>query len=595
MTVDPKPAGSNKILVGVAWPYSNGEQHIGHIAGAYLPPDIFARYQRIIGNDVVMVSGSDTHGTPVAIKADEEGVTPAEIVNRFHPLFIECYLKLGITFDLFTHTDTQNHWDVTQAMFLRHREAGVIYTEKQKQLVDPIGDRFLPDRYVEGICPKCGYDGARGDQCDNCGSTYDAIELINPRSRITGNKNLEIRETEHFFFDLGKLNEPLIAWFNGAGKTHWRTHVANLTRSQLEERKLRGRPITRDLTWGIPIPLPGYDTKRFYVWYDAVIGYLSGTKEWAQITGNPEAWRTFWDPKTNANARLYNFIGKDNIAFHTIIWPAMLLAHGDLNVPYDVPANNYITMYGSKASKSRANVIPIRKALDRYQADAWRYALTAMAPESDDVDFTWDDFQDRVNSELLNKWGNLVNRILSFSFKRFNGQIPTPGVLDAADEELLAQIRNGFAGVGALFEAVKLRAAAIELIRLTELVNNYITTKAPFKLIKTDEAAAATVTWVALQCVAWLNTIWSPILPNSAQLVHEMIGRTGNLFGRQFTETVADARGEHLVLRYDHAGACARWEAEPLVGGTPIPEPKALFVKLEEGVAEREAALEAGS
>lgn len=577
------------ILVGVAWPYCNGEQHIGHIAGAYLPPDIFARYQRMAGHNVLMVSGSDTHGTPVTIKADEEGLTPPQVVERFHPLFIESYLKLGLTFDLFTHTETQNHWDVTQEMFLTHHRKGYIVKEWQNQLYDPSDGRFLPDRYVEGVCPKCGYEHARGDQCDSCGATYDAVELGNPRSKISGNTGLEVRKTEHFFLDLGKLNDDLLEWFS-AEKDHWRPHVANFTRSQLEERALRARPITRDMSWGISIPLEGYDTKCFYVWYDAVIGYFSASREWAALSGDPEAWRLWWDEsRDDVEARSYYFIGKDNISFHTIIWPGMLKAYGGLRLPYDVPANQYLNMAGRKFSKSRGNIIGIRDVLERYQPDAWRYALAAQAPEVTDVDFTWDDFVERVNNELLAKWGNLVNRVLSFTAKRFDGAVPQRGELDAGDNALLGEILRGFETVGAAYDGVKLRAATSELCRLTDLVNNYITQKAPFKLIKEDAAAAGTIISVALQCIAWLNTMWAPILPHSAQQTWEMLGFEGSLFGRQWTETVEDERGSHLVLRYDHNGARGAWHPVALPPGQKIGEPRALFVKLDPDVAEREA------
>ncbi len=579
---------SDFILIGVAWPYCNGEQHIGHIAGAYLPPDIFARYQRLRGRRVLMVSGSDTHGTPVTIRADEDGVTPADIVERYHPRFIDSYLRLGLTFDLFTHTDTQNHWDVTHDLFRRHLDKGYIYRATQQQIFDPKAERFLPDRYVEGTCPRCGAEGARGDQCDACGAIYDATELKNPRSRITGNTNLEVRDTEHFFLDLGKLNEPLLEWVR-AGKEHWRPNVLNFTRTQLEERKLRGRPITRDISWGITIPVPGYDDKRIYVWYDAVIGYLSASKEWSKLAGDPEAWRQWWDAAVNPGARAYYFIGKDNIPFHTIIWPGMLLACGGLNLPYDVPSNEYLNMAGRKFSKSRGNVIGINDVLDRYQPDAWRYALTAMAPEGNDVDFTWDDFVERVNNELLANWGNLVNRVVPFAVKRFDGKVPEPGALDDADRALLDEARRGFDTVAALYEAVRPKAALQEINRLSKLANLHYSNKAPFKTIKADPQAAATTVYVTLQVIAWLNVLWSPILPHTAQRVHEMLGAAGNLFGRQYTETIEDARGRHLVLRYDPSGAVGRWEAETLEPGRRLGEPAPLIVKLEDSVAEREA------
>ncbi|MBI5154406.1 methionine--tRNA ligase [Candidatus Poribacteria bacterium] len=587
-------SGARKILVCVAWPYANGEQHIGHIAGAYLPPDIFARFQRMSGADVLMVSGSDTHGTPITVRADEEGTTPDKVVERFHPRFIEAYLKLGLTFDLFTHTDTENHWNVTHELFLRHYEKEFIYKDTQRQIFDPKAGKFLPDRYVEGQCPKCGAEGARGDQCDACGATYDAIELKDPRSKITGNTSLEVRETEHFFLDLGKLNEPLLEWMR-SGKDHWRANVLNFTRAQLEERTLRGRPITRDISWGVTIPLDGYDDKRIYVWYDAVIGYLAASREWAALSGDAGRWREWWDAATHPDARAYYFIGKDNIPFHTIIWPAMLHAFGGLNMPYDVPSNEYLNMRGRKFSKSRGNIISINAVLERYQPDAWRYALTAMAPEGNDVDFTWDDFLERVNSELLANWGNLVNRVLNFAFKRFEGQVPVPGALQPVDEKLLSEIRAGFDGVAALYGAVKSKAASIELRRLSQLVNQYITETVPFTVIKTDVARAAAIIHSALQAIDWLNRMWAPILPHSSQKVHSMLGYDGQLFGRQYTQTVRDARGEHLVLRYDATGAAGRWEPGQLEPGQAMRAPEALFVKLDDDVPEREAALAGGA
>ncbi len=569
-----------KVLIGVAWPYANGLQHIGHIAGAYLPPDVFARFQRMKGNDVLMVSGSDTHGTPVTIKADEEGVTPADVIDRYHPTFIESYRKLGLTFDLFTHTDTENHWKVTQDFFACHREKGYIYTDTQQQMFDPQVQRFLPDRYVEGECPKCGSAEARGDQCDSCGAIYDATELKNPRSKISGSTDLEVRETEHFFLDLGKVNEPLLEWV-GTGKDHWRTNVRNFTKAQLAERKLRGRPITRDISWGVEIPEPGYESKRIYVWYDAVIGYLSASKEWASLSGDPDAWKTWWTEGESDGSRSYYFIGKDNIPFHTIIWPGMLWAYGGLNLPYDVPGNEYLNMKGRKFSKSRGNIIGILDVLERYQPDAWRYALTAAAPEGNDVDFAWEDFVDRVNGELVANWGNLANRVLSFAFKRFDGKVPVPGELQEVDATLLAETKAGFESVGALLEAVKLRAAAGELLRISSLVNNYITQTAPFTVIKTDTARAGTIVWTALQCIEWLKTMWSPVLPHSCQLLHEYLGHDTALFGRQYTETVRDVRGEHLVLRYDHSEAAGVWGPAHLSGGQTLRQPAPLFTMLD--------------
>ena len=577
-----------KILVGVAWPYVNGEKHIGQIAGAYLPPDIFARFQRMIGNDVLMVSGSDTHGTPIMLKAAAEGLTPAAVVDKYHELFVEGCLGMGITFDLYTHTDTQNHWEVTQKLFLRHLEAGYVYKAEQQQWYDPQSGRFLADRYVEGTCPFCGYPDARGDQCDNCGRIYDALELKNPRSKISGNTNLEVRSTEHFFLDMGKLNQPLLEWIQ-QGKEHWRPNVLNFTRGQLKLEELRGRPITRDIDWGVTIPLPGYENKRIYVWYDAVIGYLSAAVEWAHLIDQENAWREWWDAKVNPDALIYNFIGKDNIPFHTIIWPGMLMGYNDgnpeqLNLPYDVPANEYLNLHGGKFSTSRGNVIGFNWILRQFQPDAVRYVLTAQAPETADVEFTWQDFMDRINNELVANWGNLVNRMLGFAYKRFDGVIPAPGELDSVDLALLDEIKAGFATVGELYTGVKLKAALLETRRLSQRVNQYLNDKAPWKLINEDRAAAATAVYVALQAIDWLKLMWGPILPHSSAQLHAMLGYSQPLWGRQYTETIADARGTHVALRYDHGNASARWQAEPLPAGQALQEPKALFTKLDDAI-----------
>ncbi|MCB0116091.1 MAG: methionine--tRNA ligase [Caldilineaceae bacterium] len=574
-----------KILVGVAWPYVNGEKHIGQIAGAYLPPDIFARFQRMMGNDVLMVSGSDTHGTPITLQAEKEGITPQEVIEKYHRLFVDGCLAMGLTFDLYSHTDTQNHWDVTQKLFLRHLENGYIYKDTQKQWYDPEAKRFLADRYVEGTCPYCGYEDARGDQCDNCGRIYDALELKNPRSKITGSTDLAVRETEHFFLDLGKLNEPLLKWVE-TDKDHWRPNVLNFTKGQLGLNELRGRPITRDIDWGITIPLPGYEGKRIYVWYDAVIGYLSAAVEWG-LLNDTDAWRQWWDRDVNPDALIYNFIGKDNIPFHTVIWPGILMAYNDgeggekFNLPYDVPANEYLNFRGMQFSTSRGNVIGFNSVLREFQADAWRYVLTAVAPENSDTDFTWADFVERVNSELVANWGNLANRMLGFAYKRFDGVVPTPGELDQADLDLLDEIRAGFDSVGALYSAVKLKAALQEVRRLSQRVNQYLNDKAPWQSIKTDPAAAATSVYVSLQAIDWLKVMWAPILPHSSEALHGYLGYSEPIFGNQYTEEVTDARGTHLVLRYDHSAASVRWAAGTLPPGQTLQQPQPLFTKLD--------------
>ncbi len=579
------------ILVGVAWPYPNGEKHIGQIAGAYLPPDIFARYQRMRGHEVLMVSGSDTHGTPITLAAEELGVAPMEVVEKYHAMFVDGCLAMGLTFDLYTHTDTQIHWDTTHEMFLRHLETGYLYTDSQDHLFDPIAGRFLPDRYVEGSCPYCDYDGARGDQCDNCGRLFDALELKNPRSKLTGTTDLEVRSTEHFYLDMAKMNQPLLDWIEH-DKDHWRPNVLNFTRSQLALQELRGRAITRDIDWGVTIPVDGYPDKRIYVWYDAVIGYLSAAREWAHLTGDDLKWQRYWDADRGPDTHIYNFIGKDNIPFHTIIWPGMLLGYSDgdtrLNLPYDVPANEYLNLGGEQFSTSRGRVIGFNAVLEAFQPDAWRYVLTALAPEGNDVEFTWDDFVERVNNELVANFGNLVNRVVGFADKRFEGAVPGPGALDAVDQALLDDVRAGFDSVAARYDAVQLRAALVECRRLSQRVNQYLNEKAPWTLIKTDPDAAATAVWVALQAIDWLKTLWSPILPHAAQSIHAMLGYAGDLFGRQYTELVPDERGEHLVLRYDHSPATSAWEPSELAPGRPFGAIQPLFEKLDpEAITDR--------
>jgi methionyl-tRNA synthetase len=577
---------SEKILVCVAWPYCNGDMHIGHIAGAYLPSDVFARYHRLRGNDVLMVSGSDTHGTPITVRAEEEGISPREVVDRYHPRNVEMMRRLGISFDLFTETDTENHWKVTQEMFLRHVQQEYVYRATTPQLYCLDCEKWLADRYVEGTCPYCAYDGARGDQCDNCGRTYDATELVRPRCKYCGGSNIELRETEHFFLDLGALNPSLLDWLNQGDKDHWRANVMNFTRSKVESRELRGRPITRDIQWGVTIPLPGYENKRIYVWYDAVIGYLSASKEWAQVIGDAQAWRAWWQ---DDHAKTYYFIGKDNIDFHTIIWPAMLLGYDrSLNLPYDVPANEYLNVEGRKLSKSRRWMIVMGDALERYAPDPWRYALAAGAPENTDVNFTWEEFVRRNNEELVATWGNLANRVLGFAYKRFEGRVPQPGEFDADDRLLLDQVEPVFARVTRLLEAVKLKQALNEAMSLAHEANRYLNLKEPWKLIKTDEKAAATAVFVALQIIDTLKIMLAPFLPHTCQQLHQFLGYKGELFGRIYLEEIQESERKHLAMRYDSHQARGSWAISQLPAHQQLSEPKPLFLKLEPSVAEEE-------
>ena len=436
---------AKKIGVFVAWPYANGPLHLGHIAGAYLTADIFARYHRLIGNDVLMVSGSDSHGTPVTVTADEEGITARQVFERSHALFLEGWQKLGISFDLFTHTDTENHWAISQDIFKRLLEKKYLYKATEKQIYCETDGRFLPDRYINGECPICHFPRARGDQCDNCGNVLDATQLINPRCKLAKPGDpphkLIVKETEHFYLDLPQFEKPLLAYLED--KTYWKSNVLAFVRNWLHN-GLHGRAITRDMDWGIPLPIPGYDSKRIYVWFEAVIGYYSASVEWAKNRGTPDKWKEWWTK--DDDVRGYYFVGKDNIPFHTIIWPAMLLGYDEnLPLPYDVPANEFLNLEGRKFSKSEHWAVWINDYLKSYDPDPLRYLLSANMPEFADTDFTWKDYVRRNNDELIANWGNLANRVLTFTYRNFDQCVPTPGELirggSRADRKIRGRVR----------------------------------------------------------------------------------------------------------------------------------------------------------
>ncbi len=580
------------IHVSVAWPYANGDLHAGHLAGAYLPADIFARYHRLKGNHVLMVSGSDSHGTPISVEADKLGLTAREVFEHYHARFLETQKRIGISYDLYTHTDTENHHKVSQDFFLRLLERGYLYTETQRLLYSPTEKRFLPDRYVEGTCPKCGYAHARGDQCDNCGSLLDAVDLINPRSKTDGSTP-EIRETQHYFLNLAAFIDPLREYLS-TGKEHWRPNVLRVSQNKAED--LKGRPITRDIDWGIPIPLDGWSDKRLYVWFEAVIGYFSASIEWAHNTGQPDAWKQWW---YNPAAKIYNFIGKDNIEFHTIIWPAELLgidglyateAEGHTNLPYDVPANEFMNIEGEKFSKSRNWAIWVPDILDRYDPDPIRYYIAMTFPETRDSDWSWDGFVTRNNTELLAAWGNLVNRVLTFAYKHFGGTVPAPGELRDVDREILDRVETGFTTVSDLLAAVRLRDALTETMALAREVNGYLDRAPWFKVVKEDKQAAATTIYTALRCIDTLKTLFAPFLPFTSQKVHEFLGYDGTLFGEQSIATYQEATRPHQALVYDGSQAVGRWEASQLPAGQALRQPQPLFRKLEPELIEQEVA-----
>ena len=587
----------DKLLVCVAWPYANGPQHLGHIAGAYLPPDIFARYHRLKGDDVLMVSGSDSHGTPITVQADKEGTTPREVFERYHLTFLDTWQQLGITFDLFTHTDTENHQRVSQDIFLKLHEQGYLFQQTQQQLYSEAAGRFLPDRYVEGTCPICGFDRARGDQCDHCGNLLDATQLIHPRSKIDGSTPV-VRETEHTFFNLTAFGQRIIDWLENKG--YWRPNVMNFVLNYLKG-GLKPRPITRDLDWGIPVPLPEFKDKVLYVWFEAVIGYLSASIEWAahnaaQNNGTPDQWKAWWyDPA----AKTYYFVGKDNIPFHAIIWPAQLMGtqrlYEDdeskaLNLPYDVPAAEFLNLEGQKFSTSRNWAVWAPDFLSRYDADALRYYLTANAPEQRDTEFTWADFVRRNNDELVAAWGNLVHRTISLAHKHFEGKVPSPGLMDHDDVQLLAQIDIAFKPVGDLIHACKFKLALGEVMALAREVNKYLDTNAPWFQIKTDRARTSTTLYVALRAIDSLKILFAPFLPFSSQRLHTMLGYGGDVLGKQIVRDYTETERTHRALTYDASSITEQWKASQLPVGQSFGSIAPLFEKLDEKIIEEEKA-----
>jgi len=502
-----------KVLVAVGWPYAQGSLHLGHIAGAYLPADIYARYRRSRGDDVLMVSGSDVHGTPITVKADEMGVSPAEIVDKYHPEFLTYWKELDISWDLYTTTGTETHKRVVQGFFMQLLENGYLYPHTTEQFFDEQVSRFLPDRYVEGTCPHCGYTEARGDQCDNCGRTLDPTDLIDPRSKLS-NTTPVLRETEHYYWRLSAFNESLLDWLNT--REGWRPHVINFAKGMVTE-GLHDRAFTRDLDWGIPLPVddigPG---KSIYVWWEALMGYYSAPQEWAELQGTPDAWRDWWE---DPDAETFYFVGKDNIPFHAIYWPALILGHGGLNMPTNVPANQFVTFGGAKASKSRGVGRSLGWYLDRFETDGLRYALAQTLPESNDTDLSDDEIVRRINDELVATWGNLVNRVVAMTGRYFDGVIPDRGDLSEADQSLLDGRQNALDEVSGHLDAVRLRAGIARAMQMAGDANVYLNDMAPWKTAKTDMERTATTLWTAHQLIAAAAVGLSPYLPRTSRRV----------------------------------------------------------------------------
>jgi methionyl-tRNA synthetase len=587
-----KASPPQKILVAPAWPYASGKRHLGHVVGFAVPADIYARYHRLRGNDVLMVSGTDEHGTPVMVTADRENVSPRELAARYNELIREDLRDLGISYDNFTRTTTQKHARVTQDIFRTLYEKGYLIEQTTLGAFSATTGNTLPDRYIEGTCPICGYPEARGDQCDNCGNQLDPADLINPRSIIDGTTP-EFRETTHLFLDLPQFADQLRAWIEQ--KTSWRPNVRNFSLSLVDE--LKPRAMTRDIDWGIPVPVEGYpeESKRIYVWFDAVIGYLSAAVEWAHNEGRPEAWREWWQ---NPDATHAYFMGKDNIVFHTVIWPSMLLGYGEggelgagkgpLHLPDEVVASEFLTMEGKQLSTSRAIAIYVRDVLERYDPDPVRYFLTAAGPETQDSDFSWAEFLRRNNDELLANWGNLVNRTLTNAYRNF-GEVPAPGELTDDDRAVLAEVEAAFETVGTLIEEGKFKAALAEAMRVSSLGNQYVDHQAPWAAIKEDRERAATILHVALRIVDSLKVVFAPILPFSSQRLHELLGYEGSVVGElEFRDIEEEGGAPHTVLTGDYSSLAARWEPSELPAGQTLEEPVPLFRKLDPGIVDDE-------
>ena len=596
------------VVVNVAWPYANGPRHIGHVAGFGVPSDVFARFQRMRGNDVLMVSGTDEHGTPLLVQADKEGVTVRELADRYNRQIVTDLAGLGLSYDLFTRTTTRNHYAVVQELFKGLYENGYMIKETTKGAISPSTGRTLPDRYIEGTCPICGADGARGDQCDECGNQLDPVDLINPVSKING-ETPEFIETEHFLLDLPSVKDALEKWLKT--REDWRPNVLKFSLNLLED--MRPRTMTRDIDWGIPIPVEGWQdngAKKLYVWFDAVIGYLSSSIEWAYRTGNPDAWKQYWQ---NPEARHYYFQGKDNITFHSQIWPAELLGYagkgskggeehtyGELNLPTEIVSSEYLTMSGSKFSSSKGVVIYVKDFLKEFGPDALRYFISVAGPENNDTDFTWDEFVRRINNELANGWGNLVNRTVSMAFKNF-GEVPAPAALEQADKDILALSEETFATAAEFLEQSKFKQAMTAIMHVVGEANAYVAAMEPWKLAKdeTQRERLATVLWTALQVVSDCNVMLTPFLPFTAQKVHETLGREGEWAAQPQVEDVDDDVPVELVgvnlppenhpypiITGDYTGQQAVWQRIDVTPGTVLQKPKPLVAKLDPELGE---------
>ncbi|QLE00757.1 methionine--tRNA ligase [Galbibacter sp. BG1] len=514
------PQNKDRFTITAALPYTNGPIHIGHLAGVYVPADIYARYLRLIGKDVAFICGSDEHGVAIPMKAKKEGVTPQEIIDKYNGIIKKSFEDFGISFDNYSRTSAEIHHKTASEFFKKMYEEGKFIEEVTEQLYDEEAQQFLADRFVVGTCPKCGHDGAYGDQCENCGSSLNATDLIEPKSTITGSVPV-LRETKHWFLPLDQYDTFLREWIIKGHKKDWKPNVYGQVKSWIDE-GLRPRAVTRDLDWGIPVPVEGAEGKVLYVWFDAPIGYISSTKEWAAREGKD--WEPYWK-----DSRLIHFIGKDNIVFHCIIFPAMLQAHGEYILPENVPANEFLNLEGNKLSTSKNWAVWLHEYLEDFpeKQDVLRYTLTANAPETKDNDFTWKDFQSRNNNELVAIFGNFINRVIVLSQKYYDGIVPEPAAFSDIDTKTLQELKKYPEIISNSIEKYRFREASQELMNLARLGNKYLADEEPWKVIKQDEERVKTIMYVALQIATGLAVLSEPFLPFTSKKLKEMLAFNG--------------------------------------------------------------------
>ncbi|HTY57255.1 MAG TPA: methionine--tRNA ligase, partial [Bacteroidota bacterium] len=560
---------ARRILITAALPYANARIHLGHLAGAYLPADIYARFQRLRGRDVLFLCGSDEHGVAITLAAEKEHVTPREIVDRYHEMARDAFAKFGMSFDNYSRTSLPLHHATAIAFLLEFQRRGVLREKSEKQLYDARAEMFLPDRYVEGTCPVCGNTDARGDQCEVCGTFLDPLRLLNPRSTITGGTPV-VRETTHLYFPLGAYQQRLEEYVRDSDRADgWKENVLQYCRGWFKQ-GLEDRAVTRDLSWGVKIPLPGYEQKVIYVWFDAVLGYISSAKEWAIKAGRPDAWKEYW---LNPATKYVAFIGKDNVVFHTIVFPAMLMAWNDGGgeqyvLPANVPANEFLNYKGQKFSKSRGWGVDLQDFLLKFPADPLRYYLAGGLPEYRDSDFTWKDFQAKNNNELADILGNFVNRTLAFASRSFGGAVPPRGAPGELDRGVLALAAQTPGAAAECFEHYRFRDGLLEVMNLARGANKYFNDSEPWKTAKSDPERCATTINISIQLVRTLAVLMSPVIPEACERIWRMLGLPG----------------EAARASWDDAGTAA-----PGVGHR-LGTAEILFTKIEDSMVEQDGA-----